>query len=173
MRVPEGNYVAEVESWDLGLTKSDKLVLHVFCRVVGVPDRERPDAVLPLPDGVIDPAARTDIYFTEKCMDMAFKRLELLGFSGDDLSKLHPAEEGAFDLTGKRVTLYAKDDDYNGKVFTKWEINIPFAKKAKKDLTRESVADLAQASQAWREFKERQSAKAASLSPSQAVRAPF
>jgi hypothetical protein len=167
MRVAEGRYVAKVTEWALGLTSNEKLVFHVFISLIGRPDPERPDVVLPLGPEVVDREAKVDIYFSsEKAQEMSFKKLDLLGFKGGDLRQLHPGEPDAHDFTDAQVVVRASDSEYNGKVYSKFDIDLPFAKRAKKDLTTQAVADLDTATNGWAAWQERQRQKS-SVSPSQ------
>lgn len=166
MHIAEGRYIAEVEAWDLGETSTGKPVFHVFVKLIGRPDPERPDVVLPLGPEIEDREAKVDIYFSEKAYDMSFKKLDLLGYEGGDLRQLHPGEQDSHDFTGARVVVRASDSEYNGRTFSKFDIDLPFAKRAKKDLTTQSIAELDNATNGWVAWQERKRNKA-SVSPSQ------
>lgn len=166
MRIAEGRYIAEVDTWDLGETQNGKLVFHVFLKLLGRPDPERPEVILPLSPEIEDREAKVDIYFSEKAYDMSFKKLDLLGYTGNDLRQLHPGEEDAHDFTGAKVIIRATDNEFNGKIYSKFDIDLPFAKRAKKDLTTQSIGELDNATSSWAAWQERKRNKA-SVSPSQ------
>ena len=112
-----GKYVCKITSQGFSESKENKTPF--FFLAFAPQGRINPDD----PDGSLHPCDdyERDVKFwlTEKAIETTIRRLQSLGWEGQSFQELEP--NGKTSFVGRHITLQCEHEDYNDKIYDKWE----------------------------------------------------
>jgi hypothetical protein len=122
---PEGAYVGEIMKQGFGETSNGNPQFFITCQVIGYPDKNNPDNLVPFPSNVKSYERTIFRVINEKTIDFAIEDLQQLGFEGTSFRELDPSSPNHQSFVGNMVDLYCKHESYEGKVNERWQLSRP------------------------------------------------
>jgi hypothetical protein len=130
----EGTYVCRIKSQEMSTTKNGNLQLMIAFTVLGTPDPENPENYL---KNVGENTRRVWLVFTEKTMEFCLEHLATLGWFGESLSELDPANAGFHSFRDRVADFYCKHEERNGIPSERWFVGRKPVKAARQEKVRE------------------------------------